>query len=147
MTTDIAEHVFESIHSVMHLYRARQYQASKDSGHELTHMENKVLGFVARHPGATQRDLAEHYSRDKAQLARLIKTLREKALLRSEVSESDRRSVRLALTAAGEAVHRAVLKQGRQLNDAAVSGMSREQCETLVDLLGSITRNLSRVDS
>jgi hypothetical protein len=37
-------------------------------------MEGKVLGFFARHPGATQRDLAQHSGRDKAQLARLIKS-------------------------------------------------------------------------
>jgi hypothetical protein len=34
-------------------------------------MEGKVLGFFARHPGATQRDLAQHSGRDKAAVATL----------------------------------------------------------------------------
>ena len=45
--------VFETIHDIMHLYRARQYRALRVGGHDLTHMDAKVLGFFARRPGAT----------------------------------------------------------------------------------------------
>jgi len=38
--------------------RVEQYQVLRDNAYEVTHMESKVLGFFARHPGATQKDLA-----------------------------------------------------------------------------------------
>lgn len=146
MPIELAEDVFESIHSVMHLYRAQQYRALREGGHDLTHMENKVLGFVAAHRGATQRDLVASFGRDKAQLARLIKTLRDKALLCGQVDEQDRRSLRLQLTAEGEAVHEAVQRQGRQLNKAAIDGLSSEQCGALLQLLATIKTNLKATD-
>lgn len=147
MSSEIAEAVFESIHSVMHLYRSRQYRVLRDGPHDLTHMENKVLGFFAVHPGATLRDLAQRSRRDKAQLARLVRELREKGLLDGEVDSGDRRSVRLSLTPAGRTVHESLRRQGRYLNALAVQGLSDEECRTLLALLGRVGGNLAEEPS
>ena len=72
LPADVADEVVESIHAVMHLYRARQYRTLREGPSDLTHLEGKVLGFFGRHPGATQSDLVAHSARDKGQLARLI---------------------------------------------------------------------------
>jgi DNA-binding MarR family transcriptional regulator len=138
----LADEVFESIHSIMHLYRSRQYRSLRDGPHEITHMENKVLGFFARHPGATQSDLASHSGRDKAQLARLIKTLRDKALLEARVDETDRRSTRLQLSREGQAVFKGLHRQGSRLSAVAVSGLGEDECGQLVALLHRIRANL-----
>ena len=45
-----SDEVFDAIHALMHLYRAQQYQVVRETGHGLTHLEGKVLGFFARHP-------------------------------------------------------------------------------------------------
>lgn len=143
MTERLADSVFESIHSVMHLYRTQQYRVLRDGPHDLTHMENKVLGFFAAHPGATLRELVQRSGRDKAQLARLIKELRDKALLHGEVDAADRRSIRLQLTAAGQAAHQALQRQGRHLNEVAVQGLSAEEQQSLVELLGRVRASLA----
>jgi DNA-binding MarR family transcriptional regulator len=137
-----ADEVFESIHDIMHLYRSRQYRALREEPYELTHMENKVLGFFAQHPGATQSDLAAHSGRDKAQLTRLIRGLRDKGLLEARVDEEDRRSTRLQLTAEGRAIHRKLHAQGARLAGIAVTGMSEEECRLLVTLLERVRSNL-----
>lgn len=142
MSTDTAEDVFESIHSVMHLYRARQYRTLRDGDHDLTHMEFKALNFYARHPGATQSELVNHSGRDKAQIARLIQALRGKALLEGKADEADKRSIRLYPTAAGTALHQEVRQQGRRLNQVAVEGFSAEECQQLLDLLARVQANL-----
>ena len=77
-----AEAVIELVHVVMHQFRSRQFQALRDGAHDVTHMEAKVLGFFAHRPGATLSDLVAHSGRDKAQLARLVKGLRERELAR-----------------------------------------------------------------
>lgn len=141
----VAGEVFESIHSLMHLYRAQQYRALRDGPYNLTHMENKVLSFYARQPGATLSDLVLHSRRDKAQVARLIKGLRDKGLLEGEADDRDRRSVRLRLTEAAQAVHLALEEQARYLNTLAVDGFSEEECQRLIGLIERVRANLNRV--
>ena len=108
-----ADAVIELVHEVMHQFRSRQFQALRDGAHDLTHMEAKVMGFFSRRPGATLSDLVAHSGRDKAQLAKLLKGLRERGLLAAEADADDRRSVQLRLSPAGHAVQRAMHAEGR----------------------------------
>lgn len=134
--------VLESIHAVMHLYRSQQYRVLRDGPHDITHMDSKVLGYFGRHPGATQSDLAQHSGRDKAQLARLIKGLRERGLLLADADEADRRNLRLTLSADGKALQHALQKQARQLSERAVAGFSAQERKTLSMLLLRVKGNL-----
>ncbi len=141
------EGVLEIVHRVMHQYRALQFRVLRDGPHDITHMDSKVLGFFGRNPGTTQSDLAQHSGRDKAQLARLIKGLRDRGLLDGEPDPSDRRNTRLTLTDAGQAVRRALQQQGKRLNAQAVAGMSNTEREQLAALLLRVSQNLARGDS
>jgi DNA-binding MarR family transcriptional regulator len=137
-----ADAVIELVHVVMHRFRSRQFQALRDGAHDITHMESKALGFFARHPGGTLSDLVAHSGRDKAQLAKLVKGLRERGLLAAESDALDRRSVQLRLSEAGQAVQRAMHAEGRVLNERALDGLSAQEQAQLVDLLGRVKANL-----
>ena len=130
--------VMELVHALMHRFRSLQYHGLR----EVTHMESKVLGFFARHPGGTQSDLVQHSGRDKAQVARLIKGLRERGLLQAEADDNDRRNLRLTLTNEGEAVQRQLQQQARRLRAAAIAGLDSAKHRELVDLLKHLKRNL-----
>ena len=134
--------VLELVHAVMHDYRSLQYRFLRDGPHEITHMDGKVLGYFGRHPGATQSELAQHSGRDKAQLARLIKGLRERGLLQAQADENDRRTVRLSLTADGQAVQRALAQQAKRLGGQAVAGLSAAERSQLAALLQRVKANL-----
>lgn len=136
------DEVLELVHAVMHQFRSRQFQVLRDGPHALTHMESKVLGFFARRPGATQSDLVQHSKRDKAQLARLIKGLRERGLLAGTADDGDRRNVCLALTADGEALQKALRCQARQLESQAIAGFSAAERKQLLALLARVKLNL-----
>ncbi len=135
--------VFDAIHSIMHLYRAQQFRAFAGGEHELTHMESKVLRFFARQPGATLSDLVAHSGRDKAQLTRLIKGLRERGLLDASADEADRRSTRLQLSEAGEALHGRLHQVGAALSGVALEGISEAEREQLHALLQRVRANLA----
>jgi len=137
-----ADDVLELIHGVMHQYRSQQYRVLRDGPHDITHMESKVLGFFGRQPGATQSDLAQHSGRDKAQLARLIKGLRDRGLLVAEVDAADRRNVRLSLSADGQALQQALKQQAGRLGERAVAGFSAEEHQALLSLLRRVQGNL-----
>ncbi|MEO8119723.1 MAG: MarR family transcriptional regulator [Rhodoferax sp.] len=129
------------IHTVMHHYRSQQFQLLRNGGHDITHMESKVLGYVNRRPGATQSDLARHNGRDKAQVARLIKSLRERGFLVGEADETDRRNVKLSLTADGVSVLQVLQQQSEQLATQAVAGMTIAEQQQLVALLQRVRQN------
>jgi DNA-binding MarR family transcriptional regulator len=139
----VPETVLEQIHAVMHLYRARQYQALRDAPEAVTHMESKALGFFARRPGATQAELVAHSGRDKGQLARLVAALRERGLLETRPDENDRRNVRLYVTEAGRAADQAVRRQARRLAAVAVRGFSEEERQQLAGLVERVRANLA----
>jgi len=139
--------VFEAIHAIMHLYRSQLSRASQAGQAPLTHMENKVLGYFGRHPGATQRDLAAHSGRDKAQLARLVGGLRDKGYLDAVAAEDDKRSTRLSLSTAGHAVHAELRRHGATLSNAALTGLDAGERAQLLGLLGRVQENLAAATS
>nr|WP_316638734.1 MarR family transcriptional regulator [uncultured Roseateles sp.] len=139
------DEVMDLVHTVMHQFRSQQYQVLRE-GHDITHMESKVLGFFGRHPGGTQSDLVQHSGRDKAQLARLIKGLKERGLLLAESDEADRRNIRLRLSPEGEALLQALQGQARVLGARAVQGLSNEEQAQLAALLHRVKQNLDGQD-
>ena len=139
---DEASEIMESVHAIMHLYRSRQQRSLRGAEHELAHMEVKTLGFFARHPGASQSDLVAYSGRDKAQVARLIRSLRERGLLNAEADETDRRSTRLSLSAEGRELHVALHRNDGQLAAAALAGLSAAEQAALLGLLERVRANL-----
>jgi len=139
-----ADDPLETMHAIVHLYRSRQLRGLRSGPHELAHMELKALGYFARHPGATQSDLVAHSGRDKAQVARLIRALREAQLLEATADEQDRRSTRLSLSAAGQEVFAGVHRQSGELGEVALAGLSRDEQAQLMVLLARVRANLEQ---
>lgn len=135
--------MLDLIHTVMHQYRSMQYQALRDGPHDITHMEGKVLSYFGHYPGSTQSDLAKHSGRDKAQLARLIKGLRDQGLLDAVADEADKRNVRLTLTADGQSVLTTLRQQARRLNTLALKDMASNEQQELLQLLQRVQVNLN----
>lgn len=129
------------MNQVMHRVRLYQRTALQADG-TLTPMDARVLGYFGRHPGATLKDLAAHSGRDKAQLARLIKGLREAGWLRAETDTEDRRNQRLWLTEAGASLHQRMSVTMRDVAKRAVSGLQAQERRTLAELLARVRDNL-----
>jgi DNA-binding MarR family transcriptional regulator len=141
-----SDEIFDLIHTIMHLFRSQQYRGLADGSHHMTHMEGKLLGFFARHPGATLSDLVAHSARDKGQLARLIKSLKEEGLLSAQKDQkTDRRSVGLELTRAGHAIHRTLHRQSERSAMLAVKDLDSEKRRQLLVLLRQVRNNLENL--
>ncbi|MGF6272536.1 DNA-binding MarR family transcriptional regulator [Massilia sp. UYP11] len=139
-----ADDPLETMHAIVHLYRSRQLRDLRGGPHELAQMEMRALGYFARHPGATQSDLVAHSGRDKAQVARLIRALREARLLEAAPDEHDRRSTRLTLSAAGQEVFAGLQRESGALGAAALAGLSGDEQAQLMALLARVRANLER---
>lgn len=141
------DEVLELVHTVMHQVRSQQHRILRSGGHDLTHMEVRVLGYVSRHSDAMQRDMARDTGRDKAQLARLIKGLRERELLMSQADPEDRRNQRLSLTAEGRSVLHELQQQSTHLATKAVATLSSVEVKQLASLLQRVQQNLDVQDA
>jgi DNA-binding MarR family transcriptional regulator len=113
MTASLPADIFEAMHELLHLFRARMREDLDTLGTELTPNEVRVLMFVGRHPGRTQKDLVDHSHMDKAQLARMLAQLQEQGWLDREPDARDRRVRCLRLSAQGQALFDR-LRQSRQ---------------------------------
>lgn len=134
--------VIEALQAVVHAARARHQEALKDAGTELSPFEGRVLGFFARNPGATQRELAEHSGRDKGQLARLITGLRERGLLEAQADEADKRITRLYPSPAAQRLHQSLMRQRHKLAMAALDGIDEAERRALIALLQRMRQNI-----
>ena len=141
----LADDVFASIHTIMHLFRAEQYRVLREGRYDLTHMEGKILGFFYRYPGATLRDLVAHLKQDKGQLARLIRSLKDHELLAAQAGARDRRSVPLRPTGEGRRVHQILQRQVRRLSEVAIKGLNATERRQLAELLDKVQSNLEGV--
>lgn len=141
-----AEDIVEAIHAVMHSYRACLFRAMRDNPHGITPMDAKVLNHVARHPGSTQRDLVMHSGKDKGQLARLITGLRKRNLIKVEVDDQDRRSLKLYLTAAGENIQADILEQRQEINGEIRHKLNTTERQTLMDLVEKLRLGIDSVN-
>jgi len=102
MATSLALDIFDQLHELSHLYRARLRQGLEASHPDLTFNEMRVLMHTGRHPGVTHKDLIERSHTDKAQMTRLITTLEVRGWLTRTPSATDKRVRCLHLSPAGQ---------------------------------------------
>lgn len=143
---DDPDGIMETLHSLAHLYRSRRLQALRGAGHELAPMEGRVLGFLHRHAGATQREVAGHFGRDKGQVARLVASLRDRGLLEVRHDEADRRNLRLYPTAAAAALHQKLQRHTRRINAMATADLGEAERKQLMALLGKLAARLESLE-
>jgi DNA-binding MarR family transcriptional regulator len=143
---DDPDGIMEAMHSLMHLYRAQRLRALRDAGHELAPMEGRVLGFLHRHPGATQSEVAAHFGRDKAQVARLVAALRARGLLEVRADEADRRNLRLHPSAAAAGLHQKLQRQTRRINAIATADLSEADRRQMLELLQKVAARLQSLE-
>jgi DNA-binding MarR family transcriptional regulator len=140
---DVADELFDTIHALMHLFRARQLRALREEGPMgLTHQEFKTLMFFARRPGATQADLIARSGQDKGQIGRLVAGLRERGLLASSADAQDRRVQRLAPTAAGRKLHDVQRQRSHEVAEAGLQGVKAQDRAQMLQWLQRMRANL-----
>lgn len=136
------EDVVEALLQTMRGLRTAFRGGGRKDGRELTHLDSRVLGFFARCPGATQKELALHSGRDKGQIARLIHGLKARGLLSATPDDADRRTLRIELTPAGVEAHRAQHARAYALAEQSAQALSEDERRTLIDLLKKMHTHL-----
>ncbi|MEE9103083.1 MarR family transcriptional regulator [Pseudomonas nitroreducens] len=138
---DVADFPFKG--SIGHLLGASALLKDRLLDKHLAHLDItaaqfKVLFFIGHDRANTPAELCRELSIDSGSMTRMLDRLARKDLLVRQPCQNDRRSVRLHLSEAGQAVH----AQSPQIAAAAmnelVGSLSREELHTLTSLLDKI---------
>ena len=135
MSSSIAAEVFEVLHDLLHLFRARLLESLEAVQPGLTFNEFRILMHTGRHPGITQKELVEHSHTDKAQMARTLAQLQDKGLLERSASEADKRVRCLQLSTRGQQLFDQLRSRREQIATELLSDFPAAQQALLHDLL------------
>ena len=144
MSSSLAADVFEVLHDLLHLFRARLLQSLERIQPGLTFNEFRILMHAGRHPGITQKELVEHSHTDKAQMARMLTQLQDKGWLERLASEADKRVRCLQLSAQGLQLFAQLKNQREQIAAELLRDFPVEQQTQLRELL-KLALNSARV--
>lgn len=135
MSSSIAAEVFEVLHDLLHLFRARLLESLEAVQPGLTFNEFRILMHTGRHPGITQKELVEHSHTDKAQMARTLAQLQDKGWLERSASEADKRVRCLLLSAQGQQLFDQLRHRREQIATELLSDFPEAQQGLLHELL------------
>lgn len=108
---------------------------------DITAAQFKVLFFVGHDRANTPAELCRELSIDSGSMTRMLDRLARKELLVRQPCQNDRRSVRLHLSPAGQAVNDQAPQIAAAAMNELVGGLSREELSTLTGLLDKILRS------
>ena len=136
------EQFAESLHLVAHAWRIELDRRLRPSG--FSHSRWLLLLHLSRHDGCTHRELAQHMGIEAATLVRQVDHMEHEGLLKRRGSETDRRVKHLYLSVAGKKAVEHIRSNAAELRKEILSGSSKEDIGTALDVLHSIRDKLSR---
>lgn len=98
-----------------------------------------VIMFLARHPGANQKEIAEFSNKTTAAVNQTVKEMQSKEYLIMETDESDRRYTRLFLTDSGKQKAELLRNRLHKSDEIITNILGAEKEDEIVELLNCIT--------
>lgn len=110
----------------------------------VTRSQWAMIAIVARHPGSTQRTIAEYLQMSEASAGRLIDRLCADGLLERKDRRDDRRARAVYLTEKAEPVLKKLGDIAAESEQRMFTGFSEEEIDQLLNFMERIYQNVSR---
>ncbi|MFP3904448.1 MAG: MarR family winged helix-turn-helix transcriptional regulator [Armatimonadota bacterium] len=125
---------------MLHSFTRRYFSRAMDE-YDLPGKSLMFLGYLSRHDGASQDDIASHFLFNKGYVARTLSRLEDAGLVTREVDEEDRRINRVHLTDEGRKMRKKLKGVGRKWSDQLTAGFSAEERKQLLEYLARMAEN------
>lgn len=132
----------DPIFDVIHSYKMAMRRSLKAKELGLNRMHVKCLSFIHSSNDCTANDIVNHFKRDKAQVARLIKEMIEKGWLTKSQNPNDKRSQILFLTEQGESLAMLILDTQSILQHKMLRGLTEQEIKVFRSVAFKIADNL-----
>tara|TARA_B100000315_G_scaffold258971_2_gene313033 strand:+ start:868 stop:1329 length:462 start_codon:yes stop_codon:yes gene_type:complete len=121
--------------------------ASELENQDISVAEWRVMLTLAQHQNASGQEITGRWAMDKMAVNRAISSLELRGLIKKKRSKADRRTINLALTAAGRKMYDALLPMANDRYHALMSGLDKnEEKQLRQTLLKMITHTDSLID-
>ena len=140
--SDTAAQLGFELHTAARLLKRNFDRRAKSHG--LTRARWQVLWILNKDQGMKQAALAERMDVAPITLTRQIDLLEAEGLVERRPDPQDRRCYRIFLTAAAEPVLKTLQGLAQETRGQALAGISAEEQQQLLNLLGRVRENLSR---
>lgn len=111
---------------------------------DLSHQQAFVLGYLARSPGAIQRDIAEVSRTSAASVSSLLQGLERRGLVERRSEDGDERRKRVFATPAGEELIAGFDEAMLAADEKILAPLDEDERTTLHTLLTKMTAELPR---
>lgn len=102
----------------------------------------EILVVLWEKEGITQKDLAERLYKDQTNIARMLFKLEKKGFVYRVTHESDRRALRVYLSAKGREIKEEIMAPSIEAYKKTIEGLSEEEVETFRRILAVMTNNV-----
>ncbi|WED28872.1 MarR family transcriptional regulator [Vibrio sp. DW001] len=137
--------ISDTIFNMVHLCRLTMRSTLKASEIGLNSMHIRCLTFIEKNESCTANDIVNFFSRDKAQIARLIKEMIDKDWLSKSANPEDKRSQLLVLTEGGKALMKLVSETQSNMHNKMQENLSEQELTEFRRVADIISRNLRNV--
>ena len=103
----------------------------------------KILGFLARHDGCMQKDLAAMCDIEPATISRLLDKMEADGLISRRAVAGNKRATAISLTPSGYASHEAATEMRGKMEALELSGFSEEEKALFYQFLVCLYKNLT----
>ena len=135
MTTTAADFALEAFLpyrlSVVTNHASRLFARRYSAAHGLSVPEWRVLAVVGRFGGLSATGVVERTAMDKVKVSRAVRALLDRGLLARQEDAADRRVQRLAMTAAGRALHAAIVPEAKALEAELLAALAPAERQAL----------------
>lgn len=130
-----------SIYNTGVVSRALSSQTFTEKKFKITPEQFLVLDLVVENGELYQRQIAEITLKDRGNIARIIKILEEKELIKKFEASQGRRVYKILVTKKGKELRDAMLPIAIELRNILIHGISEEELEITLNTLGKIYEN------
>ncbi len=123
---------------------ARRLQKNfRNAGLDITIEQWTILYHLWKEDCLSQQELCNRTYRDKPSITRLIDNLEKQKLLKRASHKNDKRINLVCLTDAGKALQNTTLELANKTMDEALTGVKKEDIETVKKVLQKVYDNLN----
>lgn len=130
------------MHRLLHAYKRAMREAYLAADIQLPIANVRVLKSVGYLPACTVQAVADRMRRDKSQITRIVKELREAELVQARCDPEDGRSRILTPTAAGRRLLVSIAEAERNAGVRMVRGLPADAVEGFVRIAEAMVANL-----
>ena len=103
-----------------------------------------LLNTIMANPGLTQSAIAELSLKDKTNITRMLDVLERNGFIERKNDDTDRRTYRIYITPAGEALIKKIVPVAQKVNRISSAGITEKEMEVFFNVISKINNNLTK---